>query len=37
MTAIINFKDELEYKEQAKKKQIIEIMNKSILNISPDT
>jgi hypothetical protein len=35
LTAITNFKDELDSKEQAKKKQVIEIMNRSTLVISP--
>lgn len=35
LTAIINFKDELDSKEQAKKKQVIEIMDRSTLIISP--
>jgi hypothetical protein len=36
LEAIISFKDELDSKEQAKKKQIIEIMARSTLTISPE-
>ena len=36
LTAIASFKDELDSKEQAKKKQVIEIMNRSTLAISPE-
>lgn len=36
LTAITNFKDELDSKEQAKKKQVIEIMDRSTLIISPE-